>query len=612
MGNNPSGLSSIQLASVDVAFADLLQRQQPAHSDAWLLAALTSYAYRAGHACLMLNDSLTNVAVMMPDGMVKGQLTDDWQAQESRCAWWQLDDETSPLVWQSHRLYLGRAWQDERLIVTHIQQRLAHTHVFDSPLTPWLDALFNPTPSSSLSASSPETSEPDWQLIACAIATRRHFSIITGGPGTGKTTTVVRLLALLQRLAQHQGQSTPLHIGLAAPTGKAAARLATSIQHAITQLPIDFQTNVPTQAQTLHKWLANSGLAHCDCFIVDEASMIDLHLMAQLLRQLPLTTRLILLGDKDQLASVDAGAVLGQLCEGAEQGNYVCETQQWLAKFAGQTLPNHFCRASGNALAQQTVMLRRSHRFDARSAIGQWATWVNQQAIESIKHAYGQLPLWTSDSSEAMLTLPIAGQDTSLLKSLILQQWQNLTIHPTQRMTDSEADDWAKKCLGQLGEFQLLCAVREGRWGLDFMNQRIAHWLGLTAQSWLAGRVVMVTRNDYTLNLMNGDIGLCLMHPRLGLRVAFASEQGIRWILPARLSHCEDAFAMSVHKSQGSEFNRVLLMLPEQDSPILTKELIYTAITRAKKQFILGCAQPQQLFNSVGRSVQRAGGLYFD
>lgn len=192
-----------------------------------------------------------------------------------------------------------------------------------------------------------------------------------------------------------------------------------------------------------------------------------------------------------------------------------------------------------------------------------------------------------------------------------MAQWQRLSVSIHEDVDEEAIDSWAKKCLGQLSEFQLLCAVREGPWGLVSMNERMAKWFGLDSSQWLAGRVVMVTRNDYTLNLMNGDIGLCLPHPRLGLRVVFATEKGIRWILPARLSHIEDAFAMSVHKSQGSEFNRVCLLLPEQDSPILTKELIYTAITRAKHQFILACTSPQQLFTAVGRSVQRAGGLSF-
>ncbi len=594
----------IQLSSVDVAFADFLQRQQPAHTDAWLLAAYTSYAYRAGNVCLMLDNNLSKLVFIHPNATIKGSLSSDWLTQQTNCAWWQQTDSVSPLVWQDNRLYLRRAWQDEQWIQSAIQQRLALIDLDQPSLTAWLSELF--------ANSVTQPNQANWQAIACALATRSRFSVITGGPGTGKTTTVVRLLALLQRLAQDATQVSALHIGLSAPTGKAAARLTSSIQQALDQLPVGLQFALPAPAQTLHKWLASDALAQCDCFIVDEASMIDLHLMASLLKKLPLNTRLILLGDKDQLASVDAGAVLGQLCEGAEQGHYSLATQHWLRDFAGLSLPDSFVSHSGHRLAQQTIMLRHSHRFDANSAIGHWASWVNQQAVKAVKQAYPSLPIWNQASNEAVVNLPLSAQDTRALKQLVVTQWQPMHRLLSQSVEASQMDDWAKKCLGLLSEFQLLCALREGAWGLVSMNQRIARWLGLDQAPWMAGRMVMVTRNDYTLNLMNGDIGLCLPHPTLGLRVAFAQEQGVRWILPARLSHIEDAYAISVHKSQGSEFNRVCLLLPDQDSPILTKELIYTAITRAKQQFILGCVQPQQLFNAVGRSVERAGGLRFD
>ena len=597
-------VTPITLARVDIAFANMLQTHQASHPDAWLLAALTSYAYRAGHACLVTHDSLTEIDIVNYDGLWIGRLSRDWQQQEYQCPWWQIDSQENPMVWQANRLYLRRAWQDEQWIQAAIQQRLSMIDHHPTPLTPWLECLFGSIPANS--------TEVDWQRVACALASRTQFSIITGGPGTGKTTTVVRLLALLQRLAQQKdNKSTSLKIGLSAPTGKAAARLASSIQQAMMHLPTDFQLGLPTQAQTLHKWLASDALVQCECFIVDEASMIDLHLMAQLLRKLPLSCRLILLGDKDQLASVDAGAVLGQLCDGAEEGNYSLETHRWLADFAGQYLPSQLNYAN-HVLSQQIVMLRYSHRFDAQSAIGQWARWVNSQDTSSIKHEFKHLPNWTVECAESVARLSLNNEEDHTLKHLILDQWKSLVTLVNQSVEVSDPDDWAKKILIQLNEFQVLCAVREGHWGLVAMNQLMAQWLGIAAHQWQVGRVVMMTRNDYTLNLMNGELGICLQHPQKGLRVAFAGETSIRWILPLRLSHFEDAYAMSVHKSQGSEFNRVVLLLPERESPIVTKELIYTAVTRAKKQFILGCANPQQLFNAVARSIQRAGGLTFE
>jgi exodeoxyribonuclease V alpha subunit len=597
-------LTQISLSEVDIAFAELLQAKQSADKDAWLLAAYTSYAYRAGSSCLMLADEyLSHTTFTHPNGLSLGRISSEWSSQQHCCHWWQSDNASTPLVWQENRLYLRRAWQDEQFIQTSIQQRLGNISEIQQPLTTCLTALFQSTLSNH--------TEPNWQLIACALATRSQFSIITGGPGTGKTTTVVRLLAILHRLAHQSGKSS-MHVGLSAPTGKAAARLTSSIQQAMHHLPADFQFNLTAPAQTLHKWLVNDNLSQCDCFIVDEASMIDLHMMAQLLRKLPTTTRLILLGDKDQLASVDAGAVLGQLCAKAEQGNYSESTQQWLMDFAGQSLPKEVISPQANALSQQIIMLRHSHRFDANSAIGQWASWVNQQSVKAVKQAYASLPDWNADSDDAVIRLAITPKDTSALKQFMLTQWQPLKRLLTISVEPSNADEWAKECLGQLSQFQLLCAVRDGQWGLVSMNQRIGNWFAIDSTQWQAGRTVMISRNDYTLNLMNGDMGLCLSHPTLGLRVAFATEQGIRWILPARMAHFENAFAISVHKSQGSEFKMVCLLLPEQDSPILTKELIYTAITRAKRQFILASTNPQQLFQAVGRSVQRSGGLSFE
>ncbi|NCN98521.1 MAG: AAA family ATPase, partial [Rhodoferax sp.] len=225
------------------------------------------------------------------------------------------------------------------------------------------------------------STSPDWQKVACALAARGRFTLITGGPGTGKTTTVVRLLSLLQTQALQAGK--PLRMALAAPTGKAAARLGDAIAQAIQKLPAHMQAHLPVQAQTLHKLLhvrtsldasAPPALA-LDVVVVDEASMIDLALMARLLAAVPLSARLILLGDKDQLASVEAGAVMGQLCAGAEQGGYTTDTVRWLL---AQTACDVSAWAGhGASLAQQTVMLRHSHRFASSSLIGQWASAVN-------------------------------------------------------------------------------------------------------------------------------------------------------------------------------------------------------------------------------------------
>ncbi len=201
--------SQIMLAKVDIAFAEMLQSKQSADKDAWLLAAYTSYAYRAGNSCLILSASLSQISFMHPNGLSIGRFSADWSAQQHQCRWWQHDDASTPLVWQENRLYLRRAWQDEQFIQASIQQRLGMISEVMQPLTPWLTSLFQPSPTNN--------TEPNWQLIACTLASRSQFSIITGGPGTGKTTTVVRLLALLHRLAQQSTPSQSLQVGLSAP-----------------------------------------------------------------------------------------------------------------------------------------------------------------------------------------------------------------------------------------------------------------------------------------------------------------------------------------------------------------------------------------------------------
>lgn len=596
------------LSAVDVAFADFCARKQPSDEDAWYLAALVSHQYRAGHACLMLAPLDSSIEIYHANKLRLPGLSESWRLCLSHCPWWQITDTASPMVCYHERLYLRRAWQDERMIESQIQARLQQTFTqIPSEFTQWLLTLF---PVSDLST-------PNWQAIACALTSRRHISLITGGPGTGKTTTVVRLLALLYRLQQHHDDdqqydtATIFRIGLSAPTGKAAARLASAIHQALVHLPEELMPPVPVYAQTLHRWLADAQLMQLDVLIVDEASMIDLHMMARLLRQLPINTRLVLLGDKDQLASVDAGAVLGQLCRSAEAGCYDTDTVAWLAQYAQQAIPSQW-QGKGDLLAQQTVMLRHSYRFDAHSEIGHWAHWVNRQATQTMRAEWQQLPNW-SETTHAEVSKLWLTPSLRELKQLILSEWKpRLQLFSQPPSVLDAVDAWASDCLQALSHFQLLCATREGPLGLITLNNHIAQWLGLAPAAWSVGRAVMVTRNNYTLELMNGDVGLCLAHPQLGLRVAFMQQQHIRWILPIRLTDIEDAFAMSVHKSQGSEFDRVALVLPEQDSPILTKELIYTAITRAKMKFVIATQDEALLWSAVARQVQRSGGLFCD
>lgn len=598
---------ALPFTTLDLAFARYLQSAQPSgdpHHD-WL-AALVSYQFGRGHACLDL-DLLrqSGVAALGWDSRLQTVLPDDLAAAAASLPWAQ--GTGSPLMLDGPRLYLRRNWQAEQAIRNSILVRLSQPCPVPDTLAQALDSLF------ASPAKGDDCTAPDWQKVACALAARQRFTLITGGPGTGKTTTVVRLLALLQ------SQSTrPLRMALAAPTGKAAARLGESIARAVQQLPPVMQLHIPTQAQTLHKLLQVRAAVQAtpppalalDLVVVDEASMIDLELMARLLAAVPHSASLILLGDKDQLASVEAGAVMGQLCEGASAGHYSTDTVAWVHAVTGQDISAW--AGSGSALAQQTVMLRHSHRFASGSQIGQWAAAVNAGDRPAVAGLWDTTPTWHAQVVQSVTRLEPQGFDAPLA-ALVRAGWLDWRMQLQVLGEQVCSDTQALTLLQALARFQVLCALREGPWGVQMLNRAIARALGFATEGWYAGRPVMVTRNDYNLKLMNGDIGLCLPTTN-GLRVAFATasadgSSGVRWVLPSRLDAVETVFAMTVHKSQGSEFEHVALLLPERIAPVLTRELLYTGITRAKAQLTLVVPQAGVLRQAVAQKILRSGGL---
>jgi len=398
--------------------------------------------------------------------------------------------------------------------------------------------------------------------------------------------------------------------------------------------------------------------------------MIDLEMMANLLDALPPRARLVLLGDKDQLASVEAGAVLGELCARARTAHYLPQTAEWLQCVSGQPVDPALIDAQGRPLDQAVAMLRHSYRFDARSGIGQLAEAVNagqpQWVMAVLAQGHHDLATsWlapegtgagpaqgipgpsgyaprTQASAGALARLAVEGGDWPghAAKPGSPQGYRHYLTLLRDRQPDLDADDsafdaWARQVLEAHAQFQILCALRRGPWGVEGLNLTIARELarqGLipAAQGWYLGRPVLVTRNDYGLGLMNGDIGITLARPVAGQggrlawspRVAFAAgdgSQGIRWVLPSRLQAVESVFALTVHKSQGSEFAHAAMIVPDALSPMLTRELIYTGITRAKSWFTLALAQRRAdatlaartavLRTAVERRVQRSSGL---
>ncbi|MGM0639262.1 MAG: exodeoxyribonuclease V subunit alpha, partial [Pseudomonadota bacterium] len=442
------------LRALDRAFAAFLAREVPDASAPLLLAAaLASHQLGRGHVCLDLAQTLAepDLALSLPPegdsledppprpSQLLAELTlTDWQAALAHPLIIGHGPGNTPLVLDGTRLYLRRYWHHERSIQHHIAARLSDAIPCGSSalLRDGADrrpdqatnAADTATLSKALDALFPASTTLDWQKAACALAARSPFAVITGGPGTGKTTTVVKLLALLQTLALGDGRR-PLRIRLAAPTGKAAARLNESIAGQVSGLdlsalapllvtpeeakstnPLWERTSVreigvealrkaiPTNVATLHRLLGSRPdtrhFRHnarnplpLDVLVVDEASMVDVEMMAALLDALPHRARLVLLGDKDQLASVEAGSVLGDLCARAEGGHYTPATADWLAEATGQALPPEMLDAAGAPLDQAIAMLRVSHRFDAESGIGQLASAVNHEEQASGRDA---------------------------------------------------------------------------------------------------------------------------------------------------------------------------------------------------------------------------------
>lgn len=425
----------------------------------------------------------------------------------------------------------------------------------------------------------------DRQRQAALLAQFKALTLVSGGPGTGKTTTVVKMLALLQL----QAGESPMHILLAAPTGKAAQRLSESIRDAKASLavPETVLASIPQQAQTLHRLLGAQGDSgryrhdaanplSCDVLLIDEASMIDLAMMHAVLKALPPTARLVLLGDRDQLASVEAGSVFGDLCTSVG-----CS-----AALAARLAPYHVnlpVVLEAEGLADCRIELIRSYRFAADSAIGALARASR------------------SGDAAAFLASLAAGADVARLPSSGLRE----ALHQgyaAYRGVVREGDPAA--AFAAFLRFRVLCAHRQGAAGVEGLNAQLEPATG----GWYIGRPVIVRTNDYALRLFNGDIGICLDTPD-GLRVFFEAGPGqYRVLAPGRLPAHEPAWAMTVHQSQGSEFDAVLLVLPEAMTPVLNRPLVYTAVTRARERFQL-CAPDAIVGAALAALPRRESGL---
>lgn len=519
-------------------------------------------------------------------------------------------ERLAPLILDAgNRLYFARYFDYEQRLARALASRtLAVPALSAESVTrgrALLDALF---------AQSAEN--PDWQKLAVAMGLSGRLTLISGGPGTGKTSTVVRILACLLN------EDLLARIALAAPTGKAAARMHEAVLAAAEreQLPAAVRAGLPARALTLHRLLAYSpqrGFMHhaghplpVDVLVIDEASMLDLALATRVCEALPREARLILLGDKDQLAAVEAGAIFAAL---AADPTLATTQRAQLSALTGipeslmQTPPPHH----QTPLAGQVLWLSRTYRFAGDSGIHRLALAVRDGDAASALGLLAARP-----ASDDLEWLAGAGSDAqpALINRLVdgfaayldaLEAGQAGALDPTA-------------LFAAFNRFRVLCATRGGPRGVEAINALLTEAAqarlpgsGLGRGDWFVGRPIMVQRNDHGQQLFNGDVGIVLPADEEGrLSVYFPNiEQGWRRVPPARLPEHETAFAMTVHKAQGSEFDEVALVLPPGDeSPAVTRELIYTGVTRARRRVVV-CAETVTLKEGIARRLERRSGL---
>ena len=636
------------LRRIDSALAIFFSQRDPDATEALIMAsAVLAHLEGRGHTCLPLSGLAASRRELLAwpaashdeVDAVWSRLPNDtagWveALQSSRLVRQALDDGRptdpdagQPLVLggtlQTPLLYLRRYWIHEEQVVSALQACTAEVLPVDTPRArAWLDRLFK--------ARSPETTV-DWQKAACALALSGRLTLITGGPGTGKTYTAARLLALV--LAMHPDPSR-LKVALAAPTGKAAARLRQSIEKSLTELPeaVSRELNLSEliqrigPARTMHSLLGarpdTRRFKHdsrhpldVDLLIVDETSMVHLELMAALLQALPSHARLVMLGDQHQLASVEAGAVLGDMCRQSDGTHYSQEAVDYLQKACGEVISAG--TQVGSGLAQRSVTLQHSHRFG--TMIGQLAQAVNdnQPAVAQALLSTGNSAVWQSSRHDPDVVIRLAVEGRDGARACYADYLRLMRDCPVSARTDPQAHaDWVRQVLRAFDGFRILCAVHDGPWGDREINQQVqkvlakAGWIS-PAGAWYPGRPVMVTRNDPALGVFNGDVGVVLPPhtPGGALRAYFLDGERLRSVSVSRLAHVETAFAMTVHKSQGSEFTHTLLLLPGAANEVLTRELVYTGITRARSSLSLIEGSEGALLAAIGRPVKRTSGL---
>ncbi|MDQ3410472.1 MAG: exodeoxyribonuclease V subunit alpha [Actinomycetota bacterium] len=608
---NEAGVLDVADVHVALRLADLGGESD---DEVILAAALAARAPRLGHVCV-------DLTTIRETATVDSELSQDLSALAwpqpaawvSRIAASGLvgagDDEASvrPLRVSEGLLYLDRYWREEQAVAADVRRLASRetAEVDEAVLAAGLARLFARQTDSR-------------QCLAAAAAVLRRFCVVAGGPGTGKTTTVARIVALLCEQASAAGGPEPL-VALAAPTGKAAARLEEAVHHEAASLPIEVALRdrlAGLSASTLHRLLgwrpdSHSRFRHHranrlphDVVIVDETSMVSLSLMGRLLEAVRPEARLILIGDPGQLTSIEAGAVLGDVVGPAADGLVVSGgMRSRLGRATGRPVeaadPPPGCAGIGDGI----VVLDRVHRYGGAIArVAEGIRAGDADGVVAALEAGGDGVTWiAADIAEAGV-------------EAVLAPVREEAVRSARAVIAAARGGRAPEALGALAGFRVLCAHRRGAHGVATWMERIERWLaeeidGFAAEGeWYAGRPLLVTENDYGLRLYNGDTGVVIAGADGRPTAAFERRGEIVEIRPSRLSAVATVYAMTVHKSQGSQFDTAAVLLPAPDSRILTRELLYTAVTRARERLVLVGTQ-EAVRVAVERPIARASGL---
>ena len=600
------------LAAADVHVALRLRRLAGEEDESTLLAAaLAVRALRFGSVCVDLASIAATAATDLESPVDLEELAwpdpESWVTSLTRSplvAAGEDNPEDKPLRLIGTTLYLDRYWRDERLVAADLLARNNPVSDVDAAvLAGGLARLF-------------DGEDPDLQRLAAATCVLRGLAVVGGGPGTGKTTTVTRILVLLDEQAEAAGAPPPL-VALAAPTGRAAARLQEAVHQEASRLNLDESVRArlsETTGSTLHRLLGTrfgspnrfrhgrrNQLPH-DVVVVDETSMVPLSLMARLLEAVRRDARLVLVGDPKQLASVEAGAVLGDVVGPAADALLMSSSaRSVVAEVTQQTVPASEPPA-GVTIGDGIVVLRRVHRFSG--AIAALA-----EAVRSGDGDAALAILRAGDDAVRWLDVDLAEPGTRDA----IQHLRDATVANGRTMVAAARDGDASAAMKALNAFRILCAHRRGPYGVATWNAVVEGWLAAeldhyAEDTWYVGRPLLVTQNDYSLPLFNGDTGVIIARADDRKSAIFERQDGLVEISPNRLGAVDTVHALTIHKSQGSQADAVAVLLPDADSRILTRELLYTAVTRARESMLV-CGTEAAVRAGLERPVAHASGL---